>query len=55
MKARVATLLGRLGRADAPGSATTVLAVRRKGRVVTVTAGRGGVGPIQLVLGALIP
>jgi hypothetical protein len=55
LKARVPTLLGLLGRADAPGKATTALSIRKIGDVVTVSAGRGGVGPIQLVLGALVP
>ena len=55
LKARVGTLLGLLGREDAPGSATTVIALLKQGKVVTVSSGRGEVGPIQLVLGALIP
>jgi len=55
LSARVPTLLGLLGRSDAPGTAKTVFAIRREGKVVTVSAGHGGVGPIALVLGALLP
>ena len=52
---RVATLLGLLGRTDAPGKALATLSIRGEGRFVRVSAGRGEVGPIQLVLGAILP